>query len=102
MRPTQNRNLTHLAATPFGLTLLAIDTLRQYQFVVSTLIVVCPCTYALPIGFPCRRLMFNEFFERVVDVCEAYVLDAPGRGRDWLVELAGMELTLRSQVRSLI
>lgn len=43
--------------------------------------------------------MFNEFFERVVDVCEAYVLDAPARGRDWLVELAGMELTLRSQVR---
>lgn len=46
------------------------------------------------------RLVFNELFERVVDVCEAYVLDVPARGRDWLTELAGMEITLRSQVRA--
>lgn len=43
------------------------------------------------------RLVYNEVFERIVDVCEAYVLDASGRWRDWLVELAGMEITLRSQ-----
>ncbi|CAM9904204.1 unnamed protein product [Ectocarpus sp. 12 AP-2014] len=42
-------------------------------------------------------LVYNEVFERIVDVCEAYVLDVSGRGRDWLVELAGMEITLRSQ-----
>eukprot|EP00903_Cladosiphon_okamuranus_P020686 g18993.t2 len=47
-------------------------------------------------------LMFNEFFERLTDVCVEYVLDAPARGRDWLVELAGMVLTLRSQCWSVM
>ena len=32
-----------------------------------------------------------------MDVCEAYVLDTPSRGRDWLAELGGVDVTLRSQ-----
>ncbi len=44
------------------------------------------------------RLAFNEFFELLTDGCVAYVLDVPARGRDWLSELAGLDLTLRSQV----
>ncbi|CAM9242475.1 unnamed protein product [Scytosiphon promiscuus] len=41
-------------------------------------------------------LFFNEYLERVVDVCYDYVLDSDARGRDWLVDLSGVEPTLRS------
>lgn len=41
-------------------------------------------------------LVFNEYIDRVVDVCYDYVLDTSGRRRDWLAELAGVEVTLRS------
>ena len=46
------------------------------------------------------RLLFNEYFERVVDVCYDYVLDSSAVGRDWLDELAAVDVTLRSHVRS--
>ncbi|CAM9874646.1 unnamed protein product, partial [Choristocarpus tenellus] len=46
-------------------------------------------------------LLFNEFFERVVDVCVDYVLDAMNRGRDWTAELAGVDVTIRSQCWSM-
>lgn len=42
------------------------------------------------------RLLFNEYFERVVDVCYDYVLDSSAVGRDWLDELAAVDVTLRS------
>lgn len=42
--------------------------------------------------------VFNEWVERIVDVCESYVLDVDARGRDWSTELAGTRSTLRSQV----
>lgn len=48
-----------------------------------------------------HRLLFNEYLERVVDACVEYVLDSSARGRDWKEELAGLEVTLRSQVRLL-
>lgn len=45
------------------------------------------------------RLFFSELLEAHADVCVAYVLDAASRGRDWLTELGGVDLMLRSQVR---
>lgn len=45
------------------------------------------------------RLIFNEVFDRVIDVCYDYVLDSSARGRDWLAELGGVDITLRSHVR---
>eukprot|EP00752_Nemacystus_decipiens_P002140 g2039.t1 len=42
-------------------------------------------------------LFFAELLERQADVCVAYVLDVASRGRDWLTEMAGVEVTLRSQ-----
>ncbi|CAM9438414.1 unnamed protein product, partial [Laminaria digitata] len=41
-------------------------------------------------------LLFNEFLDRVVEVCYDYVLDSSARGRDWLTELGGVDITLRS------
>ncbi|CAM9426573.1 unnamed protein product, partial [Hapterophycus canaliculatus] len=41
-------------------------------------------------------LFFNEYLERVVEVCYNYVLDSEARGRDWLTELSGVEPTLHS------
>lgn len=43
------------------------------------------------------RLIFNELFEHEADACVAYVLDSAA-GRDWLAELGGVKVTLRSQV----
>lgn len=45
------------------------------------------------------RLILNEYLERIIDVCYDYVLDTPARGRDWLAELNGVDITLRSHVR---
>ncbi|CAB1110556.1 unnamed protein product [Ectocarpus sp. CCAP 1310/34] len=42
-------------------------------------------------------LLNNELIDRNVDVCEAYVLDSVSRGRDWLAEMGGLDVTLRSQ-----
>ncbi|CAM9438660.1 unnamed protein product [Ectocarpus sp. 6 AP-2014] len=42
-------------------------------------------------------LINNELIHRHVDVCEAYVLDSVSRGRDWLAEMGGLDVTLRSQ-----
>ncbi|CAM9496108.1 unnamed protein product, partial [Ectocarpus sp. 13 AM-2016] len=42
-------------------------------------------------------LINNELIDRHVDVCEAYVLDSVSRGRDWLAEMGGLDVTLRSQ-----
>ncbi|CAM9117234.1 unnamed protein product, partial [Ectocarpus sp. 8 AP-2014] len=44
-------------------------------------------------------LFFSELLERQGDVCVAYVLDAASRGRDWLAEMAAVDLMLRSHVR---
>lgn len=44
------------------------------------------------------RLLFNELFDRVVEVCYDYVLDSSARGRDWRTDLAGVDPTLRSHV----
>jgi len=44
----------------------------------------------------------NERLDRVVDVCVEYVLNVEDRGRDWIAELVALEITLRSQVRSLV
>lgn len=52
----------------------------------------CPPVYDV-------RLFNSELLERNADVCVAYVLDAASRGRDWVVEMGGVELMLRSQVR---
>lgn len=53
-------------------------------------------TFSLSLDF--IRLVFNEWAERAVDVCEAHVLDVDATGRDWRAELAAVEVTLRSQV----
>ena len=45
------------------------------------------------------RLLFSEFLDRVVEMCFDYVLDSSARGRDWLTELGGVDITLRSHVR---
>lgn len=42
-------------------------------------------------------LALNEYDQRIVNVCEAYVLDAASRGRDWVADLGGLEISLRSQ-----
>ncbi|CAN0558797.1 unnamed protein product, partial [Ectocarpus sp. 12 AP-2014] len=42
-------------------------------------------------------LINNELIDRHVDVCETYVLDSVSRGRDWLAEMGGLDVTLRSQ-----
>ena len=34
-----------------------------------------------------------------MDVCYDYVVDSTARGRDWLTELNGVDITLRSHVR---
>ena len=74
---------------------------RQSTFV-STRLSAC-----LPVSLSARyfcavRLFFSELFERIADVCEAYVLDSPSRGRDWLAELAGVDVTLRSQCSAVV
>lgn len=45
------------------------------------------------------RLFLNEYLERITDVCYDYVVDSLARGRDWLSELNGVDITLRSHVR---
>ncbi|CAM9270290.1 unnamed protein product, partial [Ectocarpus sp. 6 AP-2014] len=42
-------------------------------------------------------LLFTELIARQTDMCAAYVLDSASRGRDWLAEVAGVDLTLRTQ-----
>ncbi|CAM9691667.1 unnamed protein product [Scytosiphon promiscuus] len=41
--------------------------------------------------------VINEQLDRRMDACEAYVLDSGSRDHDWLAELGGVEITLRSQ-----
>eukprot|EP00903_Cladosiphon_okamuranus_P019583 g18011.t1 len=41
-------------------------------------------------------LLFNELYERVVDVCYDFVLDSSARSYDWRAVLSGVEPTLRS------
>ncbi len=48
------------------------------------------------------RLVFNELYERVVDVCYDYVLDSSARSYDWRAVLSGVEPTLRSHVRPVV
>lgn len=47
-------------------------------------------------------MLFNELYERVVDVCYDYVLDSSARSYDWLAVLSGVEPTLRSHVRPVV